>query len=201
MESRIPGLPRGTFDVRFGALRMPRSLLVTLLCLATLAVAFATSAALTTACTTHQCDSAFVNIDQATGTMVGSMQVLQPSTGLALWESSPVEGQWINFPGNLTYFFALPPNFTPLAPPSAAVATDDAPFDSDSGGGTSTTASGQLAEFGGYVNGGFLVTNASCADYRLFVSVWGTVPVATQDAGTTDAGTTDGSSTDAGSTD
>lgn len=194
-------MPPGTFDVRFAALRMRRPIVVTLLCLTPLAVAFATSAALTTACTTHQCDTNFTNIDQSTGTTVGGVSYVDPTTGLVLWESSPVEGTWIDFPGEQTYYFGLPPNFTPLLPPSAYVATDPAPYEQDSGGGTSTIASGQLAEFGGYGNGGFVVTNATCAHYYLYVSVWGTVPLAMQDAGTTDAGSTDAGSSDAGGTD
>ena len=80
VEPRIPGLPPVPFDVRFGALRMTRPLVVTLLCLTALAVAFAASAAFTTACTTHQCDTDFTNIDMSTGTTVGSMQILDPTT-------------------------------------------------------------------------------------------------------------------------
>jgi hypothetical protein len=133
---------------------------------------FAASSAATTACTTHQCDSDFVNIDQSTGMFVGDMQPgLNPGT--VFWESSPLDGTWIDFPGERSYFFSLPPYFTPISPPQAWVATTPNAADSD-GGGTYVQAGGQLAEYGAFVNGGFIITNATCAEYYLYVSVQGT---------------------------
>lgn len=143
-------------------------------CLVSLAVAAAFAApAFTTACTTHQCDSDFVNIDQATDASVGELEMLDDA-GLALWESSPVDGTWIDYPGQRTYFFSLPPFFTPLQPPVALVSTNPAPNEPGDGGGNYTLAAGQLAVFGPFVNGGFLVSNQSCAEYYLYISVLGT---------------------------
>lgn len=143
----------------------------------TVAVA-ASSAA--TGCTTHQCDTDFVDIDQSTGTSVGELQVLSP--GVALWESSPVDGPLIDFPGQRTYLFTLPPGFQPLSPPLPYVATDP-------NAGTSVVAAGQLAQIAPYAAAqpgqtSFNITNATCAEYYLYVSILGTVPPA--DAGTGD---------------
>jgi len=149
--------------------------------------AVAAPTATTTGCTTHQCDSDFVNIDQSTGMFIGDLEPL--GTGTATWESSPIDGTWINYPGMRTYFFSLPPYFTPLGPPLAYVATGPNPDDPvDAGGATYVLASGQLAEFSGYVNGGFLVTNGTCAGYYLYVSVNGTYdpPPGPGDAGAGD---------------
>jgi hypothetical protein len=145
------------------------------LCLGALGVAAALSVpAATTGCTTHQCDSDFVNIDQSTGTLIGDVTVLDPQTGAAVWESSPIDGTWIDFPGQRTYFVALPPYFAPgPGLPSAWIATGPTPDQVDASS-TYVQGGGQLAEFGPFVNGGFLVTNASCAYYYLYISVPGT---------------------------
>jgi hypothetical protein len=142
-------------------------------CLTVLGVAcaFAAPAVTTTACTTHQCDTDFVNIDQSTGGFVGDLQPLGPGT--AMWESSAIDGTWIDFPGMRTYFFSLPQYFVPIGLPLPYVATAPDANDPDAGPVTYVLASGQLAEFGGYVNGGFLVTNSTCAEYYLYVSVDG----------------------------
>ena len=136
-------------------------------CVTALGVACVFAAqATTTGCTTHQCDSDFVNIDQSTGMFVGDIQP-------GFWESSPFDGDWIDFPGERTYFFSLPQYFTPNSPPEAWVATAPDATDPD-GGATYVQAGGQLAEFGRFVNGGFFVTNATCAEYYLYVKVSGT---------------------------
>lgn len=155
-------------------------------CLAALALAGAYAApALTTGCTTHQCDSDFVNIDQSTGMTIGDLQVLPG--GEAIWESSPIDGTWIDYPGQRTYFFGLPQGFVPRQPPVAYVATGPTPDQPDASS-TYVQASGQLAELGSFVNGGFLITNATCAEYWLYVSVAGTYapPPAPDDAGAGD---------------
>jgi hypothetical protein len=179
-------------------------------CFVGLCVAVAVAApAATTGCTTHQCDSDFVNIDQSTGVSVGQVQILgpgpEPGVENALWESSPFDGTWIDFPGQRTYFFGLPPGFAPTGLPMAYVATDPAPNDVDggvvtatcggetitnSGGGTYVIAAGQLAQFGAFVNGGFLVGNGTCACYFLYISIPGTftppAPPPSNDAGLDD---------------
>jgi hypothetical protein len=152
-----------------------------------IACAIAASGATTTACTTHQCDSDFVNIDQAAGTFVGELE--PPVNGVTTWVSGPFDGEWIDFPPERTYFFSLPQYFTPIGPPLPYVGTGADPTNPDSGQ-TYVLAGGQLAEFGAYVNGGFLVTNATCAEYYLWVSVPGSyeppAPAAADDAGTGD---------------
>ena len=130
----------------------------------------------TTACTTHQCDSLWVNIDQSTGGFVGDVQPL--GDGTFFWESSPMTGTWIDYPGMRTYFFTLPAYFEPLQPPAAYVGTGANPNSPDGGDGSSyVPASGQLAELGGYnqFNNqyGFNITNATCAEYYLYVYVVG----------------------------
>jgi hypothetical protein len=155
------------------------------------ACAFAAPAVTTTACTTHQCDSNWTNIDQSTGGFVGELQPLGPGT--AFWESSALDGTWIDFPGQQTYFFTLPAYFTPTQPPIAFVSTGPNPNDPvDAGGATYVLAGGQLAELGGFNQYGFNITNATCAEYYLYVSVTGDynppppAPPAAEDAGTGD---------------
>jgi hypothetical protein len=151
------------------------------------ACAFAAPAVTTTACTTHQCDSLWVNIDDNTGGFVGDVQPL--GDGTFFWESSPMNGTWIDYPGMRTYFFTLPGNFEPLQPPVAYVATGANPDSPDGGDGSSyVLASGQLAEMGGYGQYGFNITNSTCAEYYLYVYVVGRFPPApaADDAGTGD---------------
>jgi len=130
--------------------------------------AFAASSALTTACTTHQCDTNSTNFDSS----VGDVRPIAPY--LFVWESSPMDGTWIDFPGMQSYYFQFPPNFVPLELPVAYVATAANPDDPDGGDGAYVLASGQLAEFNGYNCCGFRINNASCAEYYLYVSVVGT---------------------------
>jgi len=151
------------------------------------ACAFAAPAVTTTACTTHQCDTLWVNIDQSTGGFVGDVQPL--GDGTFFWESSPISGTWIDYPGMRTYFFTLPAFFVPLQPPVAYVATDPNPDAPDGGVGSYVLASGQLAELGGFNQYGFNITNGTCAEYYLYVYVVGyfvTPPPAADDAGTGD---------------
>ena len=153
------------------------------------ACAFAASAATTTACTTHQCDqSGVVNIDQTTGMFVGDVQ--STGDGNVFWESSPIDGTWIDFPGMQTYYFTLPANFVPRGLPVPYIATGPNPDAPDGGNGTYVPAAGQLAEIGGYNCCGFSITNGTCAEYYLYVSVDGyfVAPpaLATDDAGTGD---------------
>jgi hypothetical protein len=144
------------------------------------------AAASTTACTTHQCDALWVDIDQSTGMTIGDVQVLAP--GYAMWESSPMDGTWIDFPGQRTYFFTLPQDFTPAGPPEAFLGTTQTAGDVDAGGGTYVPAAGQLAEFGPYGNQGFNVENGSCAEYFLYVRIFGTIPTAPTGTTGNDAG-------------
>jgi hypothetical protein len=139
-------------------------------CLTALGVAcaFAAPAVTTTACTTHQCDTNSTNFDST----VGDVRELAP--GLYVWESSPMDGTWIDFPGMQSYYFQFPAGFQPLGLPAAYVATTPDPDDPEGGQGVYVPASGQLAELNGYNCCGFRITNDSCAEYFLYVSVLGT---------------------------
>jgi hypothetical protein len=152
---------------------------------AAVACGVAASGATTTACTTHQCDSDFVNIDQTAGTLVGELD--PPVAGYTTWESGPIDGDWIDFPPARTYFFEFPPGFTPTGPPLPYVGTGPDPTTPGDGGQSYVLGGGQLAEFGPYVNGGFLVSNGTCAEYYLWLSVPGIYtpppPPAADDAG------------------
>ena len=131
----------------------------------------AASSATTTACTTHACDSDYVNTIPDGGSS-GDLQMIGPGT--AMWESSPFEGTWLDFPGERTYFFEFPPYFNALQPPETWVATDPNPYANGNSGATLVPAAGQLTEINDGINGGFKVTNATCAEYYLYVSVFGT---------------------------
>jgi hypothetical protein len=150
-----------------------------------LACAYALSAA-TTGCTTHQCDTDFVNLDPPDASvLVGNVQTFT-GTNYAIWESSPLEGPWIDFPGQMTYFFELPQYFLPSTQPQVWLGTDPIPNDPDASP-TTVNAAGQLAEMFAYVNGGFKITNGTCAEYYLYVTIQGTysppAPPAPDDAG------------------
>jgi hypothetical protein len=150
-----------------------------------LAVAIAAPSA-ATGCTTHQCDEDYIDLDppDAAG-LVGNLETFT-NTDFAIWESSPVDGPWINFPGQMTYFFELPQYFTPGTQPQVWIATDPIPDDLD-GSPTTVPAAGQLAEMFAYVNGGFKITNGSCVRYYLYITIPGTYspppPPAPDDAG------------------
>jgi hypothetical protein len=150
----------------------------------------------TMGCTTHQCDSDYVNLYPADAAKIAHDEVQTSSTGFAVWESSPVNGPWLDFPGMRTYFFDLPNGggtivtdgvlspaqcFCPVAPPYVWVGTDPSP---DEAGATTVIAGGELAEMlsyipfcndaGGHCTYGFQMTNSTCAGYHVYVSIEGT---------------------------
>jgi hypothetical protein len=133
---------------------------------------FAAPAVTTTACTTHQCDSDFVNTQPDAGGPSGDLQPYGPGT--VLWESAPFNDAWLPFPGERTYFFEFPAGFAALQPPSAWVATDPNPIANGNSGATIVHGAGQLAEINDGIFGGFKITNSTCAGYFLYVSVVGT---------------------------
>lgn len=178
-------------------------------CAAALCLAAALGApSATTGCVTHQCDGSFVD-GNALG--LGDFQEFGGGDGgLAVWESNPFNGTWLDYPPFRTYFFGLPKNFHPEQP-SPYVSTTPNPNDVSSGGsGSFVSAGGQLALMSNFdVNNGFyvpsdgapppvngfLITNGTCAHYYLYVTISGTwmdtAPVAgppAVDAGN-DAGT------------
>ena len=156
-------------------------------CVTVLVVACALAApAGTTGCTTHQCDTPPL-LPGPPGSDFHTF-----AGDLVLWESSPAEGTWIPFPHEQTYSFALPGYFVPLNPPQAWISTGAALGDPTSGA-TTVPAAGQLTEIATFdtifPDGGppfqiFNVTNGTCADYYLSVSVLGWFPPPSSDAGT-----------------
>jgi hypothetical protein len=145
-------------------------------CVTALVVAVALLApTASTGCTTHQCDPYFFP-PAGTPPPTGDVQMLYADTGLVLWESNPEDSDWYDFPGQETYFFELPPGFQLLDGPYVWVSIDQNPEAPDAGGNL-TPAAGQLAYIANFVNGGFEITNATCAEYYLRVSALGTIPV------------------------
>jgi hypothetical protein len=128
-------------------------------------------------CMTHNCDPTSANLD-------GGVITRLPS-GDMIWSSSALAGPWLSFPGNVTIHVTLPAGIA-LANelPSYTVSTSANPGPQ---GGTSTPASGQLAEFTNLTATSFDVQNASCADYSVYMSA----PVVPSGAPSGDAGSGD----------
>ena len=124
------------------------------LALATLAALGAWAAA---ACTTHQCDAS--RADAGGGIVTSSGATLT-------WQSAPAGGPWLDFPGNATVTFHYPAGFRCATDWQAYVSTAQLQGD---GGGTFVEASGQLAELSMEAPDGITVTNATCAEYFLYV--------------------------------
>lgn len=139
------------------------------------ALAALLSAAGVSGCMTHNCDPSTTTLDADAG-------VLTPTNdGFAFWSSSPLEGPWLPFNGNETIQVTLPTGYVVAEPPSYWVGTSANP---GPGGGTWTTASGQLGEGSNLVvtDGGFDLNSGDCTNYYVYV----TVPLVKQASG--DAG-------------
>lgn len=136
----------------------------------------------TTGCTTHECDTSCIWIGApapdgstcASGT-APSASLHHRSGGELVWESSPMEGTWLDFPGAVSYTFILPAEMTTalqngwtLLAPTVWISTAANQID---GGGTAAPAAGQLAEVNGMSVYGFVVTNGACAEYSIRVEV------------------------------
>jgi hypothetical protein len=126
-------------------------------------------------CTTHQCDTTCVQYggtpaapcvagatdDQGNALTVGD--VFRDGDDY-VWESSPMTGPWLDYPGERTYVFYWPPPMQGIVPYDiqAYVATD---ADAQAGGVGWINATGGLAEMS-QVNGvGVTILNATCAEY------------------------------------
>jgi hypothetical protein len=134
-----------------------------------------------TGCTTHQCDTDCVWVGATAP--ANCSQGYAPDANLfhvgsdeVVWESSPVQGTWIDFPGGRTYTFIWPTEILDdlgagweVQYPVVSVSTQ-----ADNGstaGAVSSMAAGQLAEITSLSNYGFGVGNASCAEYYIRVEV------------------------------
>jgi hypothetical protein len=143
------------------------------------------------ACTPHTCDPSFETVWDpldAGSLPNGFGHVL--STSPLVWESNDINEPWLAFPGQRTYQVWLPPQFVgdmpyELIPWIGAVADPAVDETPNTPGGNFAIAPGSLAQFslvssdvplfasdGGVVHAaGFLITNATCAEYRLRIVV------------------------------
>jgi hypothetical protein len=106
--------------------------------------------------------------------------------GGTTWESMPIDGDYLDFPGERTYIFnpfldGFTGPYTNIIP---YVSSDPQPALNNS---NFVIAAGNLAEVHGVNSGGFAIQNDSCAHYYLRV-------VVTREAPPPDASTPDGSS-------
>jgi hypothetical protein len=131
-------------------------------------------------CTTHQCDPSTVTIEAD----AGNAGLVHQEGDTFVWESSTLDGPWLDFPGERTYVFNFPEPFMARQPETviAYVASDH------NAQSNFVIASGQLAEFSLAPNT-LTVLNATCAEYFLRVVAYASPPDAgSRDAGGPDAG-------------
>jgi hypothetical protein len=123
------------------------------------------------------------------------------------WTTSPVDGRWLDFPGNMTYIINFPPPLggVPVLPPLPFVSAEGPAEASDN----FIAGPAYLAEITNVTEQQMTVQNASCAHYSLLIEVQADVPaeagpsgasarVAGADASPSDAsaGSADGGSAD-----
>lgn len=133
------------------------------------------------ACTTHACDPSYATFPAPGDGTSGSILTVFAG-GQAVWQSSPLEGPWLDYPGNRTITVTYPQGFTNATGFNVVVAT--APYQ-DGGGSTATTAAGQLDQLFNLNDAGFQLQNGSCGDYNVYFSVNGrwAAPPGDADAG------------------
>jgi hypothetical protein len=105
-----------------------------------------------------------------------------------LWESSPIDGVWLDFPRARLWIFDLhdlgdrtPQVIIPYV--SAQANPNNEP------GGNFTSAAGNLAEISGVANNQVVIHNGTCADYFLRLTVQAAPRASTPSATDTDGGT------------
>ena len=157
-------------------------------------------------CNTHQCDSDMVCVDSlglmskvnqadACAPNSGGTPItgdagpynLHVSTNLSasgyelVWETTPIVGPWLDFPGQRTYVIQFPPGLSGHLPTSVDVyvSSDNPSPAADNGDAGAdgnaleaphlnyTTASGSLAEFTDTTATQLSVLNATCAAYSM----------------------------------
>jgi len=136
-----------------------------------------------TGCTTHNCDSDCVWVGapapDGSGCSAGTApdaRLYQASDVELVWESSPVTGTWIHFPGLRTYTLIWPTEMLQVLQAGGILQTlnvwiSTAADNSAMSDATSTPASGLTAEVSGVSDFGFALTNGSCAEYYVRVEV------------------------------
>jgi hypothetical protein len=135
------------------------------------AAAIATSQA-ATGCATHQCDASFTALPPG-GTVTSAGDTV-------IWESAPLAGPWVDFPGAKTLFFGFP---APFAGNQPTVVTAYESADANNPQSNFIQATGVNAEFSTVTPDGLLVTNATCAAYSLRIVAVATVASDGGDAG------------------
>jgi hypothetical protein len=130
--------------------------MVTLWVVVMVAVAFASG------CYGHNCDGTVL----VYGHNPGEGRLLGPD----LWESSPIDGVWLDFPKQRAWIFDLhdlgdrvPEVITPYISAQADPQHEV--------GGNFTIGAGNLAQISGVTNDQVVVQNGTCADYFLRLTV------------------------------
>ena len=120
-----------------------------------------------TGCTTHQCDASYTALPPG-GTVTAAGDTL-------IWESAPLAGPWVDFPGAKTLSFAFPAPFAGNQP-STVTAYESA--DPNTPQNNFVQATGFNAEFSNVTPDGLTVTNGTCAEYSLRIVAVATVAAA-----------------------
>jgi hypothetical protein len=137
----------------------------------------------TTACTVReQCETSFVRICGAgapncDGSAAPDSSFYYLSANEMVWESSPMMGTWLDFPGARSYEFIFPGPMQDklfnqgweLEAPVVWISTR--PDNGVDGGSTAVPSAGQLAQVTFISNAGFDVTNGACAEYYIRIEV------------------------------
>jgi hypothetical protein len=131
-----------------------------------------------------KCDQSWVFVPSlppgaTRGAPYTTVQGFQPDAGVidGSWRSSPLEGTWMNFPGQISYtiYPELPdggPFVGPYLQSICYVSTDPNP--GVNGASNYSPCAGNLAEFSVLPDGGttgFVVTNDTCSPYFLWLQV------------------------------
>jgi hypothetical protein len=166
-------------------------------------------------CQTHQCDPDFACIDgsglmkfvsqasdctpetQGDTPIAGYNTTVSVSGGTVTWDTSPLSGPWLNYPGNRTYILNFPEALSQALAGGTSQANVSACISADNPGDAGVPhmnficGAGYVAEFSNVTSNQLTVLNASCAGYSLRIEVQAQLA---SDAGTVgDAGTgTDG---------
>jgi hypothetical protein len=131
-------------------------------------------------CPLKNCDGSWVflgNTPDAAppeGTTYGAELPFEHAVDETTWESVPIDGTYLDFPGQRVYVFAPFLDKTPSGQPFTGPYTNIVAYVSADpqpslNGSNFTIASGNLAEVVGVTTGGFAVHNDTCAEYYLRV--------------------------------
>jgi hypothetical protein len=129
-------------------------------------LAVATCAPAMTGCQANPCQGASVVVDDTDGGLLDL-------SGQTYWQSGPLDGPWIQYNGGETVTFKYPTRFRAAQPPLAWVSTGA--YQGPDGGATLVSGAGQLNEVTSQLETSMSMTNQSCANYYVFVSVLGTL--------------------------